>query len=344
MSRPCRAGRARRARGTPAVADARRDLRTGGDAREARAERAGRVGGCGGHGIGRADVAERQEGGDVSAAAEGLRPRAVAGAGTGKRRRQAGSWQQKRVRLSPKGSLFGWGDVGAATVSGGSDQGQPPRGEIVNGRSYRSTIFSNSPENSRSGMSQDMTRSTGGFRSARRSPIPACDQTCTRHQRSAPAADASPTRRRIPGTAIRLFVERGFDQVTIAEAAEVSVNTVCNYYDIKEDLVLPPDQASPQRLAEVVRQRRPDARHPGGRTGAGDRRATIRGEFEGARSPVRGPQDRGHGHARHPHPPPHPDEMRTRGRFARPGAVRVLPKPGNALDVITDALVACGEP
>lgn len=310
MSRPCRAGRARRARGTPAVADARRDLRTGGDAREARAERAGRVGGCGGHGIGRADVAERQEGGDVSAAAEGLRPRAVAGAGTGKRRRQAGSWQQKRVRLSPKGSLFGWGDVGAATVSGGSDQGQPPRGEIVNGRSYRSTIFSNSPEKSRSGMSQDMTRSTGGFRSARRSPIPACDQTCTRHQRSAPAADASPTRRRIPGTAIRLFVERGFDQVTIAEAAEVSVNTVCNYYDTKEDLVLPP----------------------------------VRGEFEGARSPVRGPQDRGHGHARHPHPPPHPDEMRTRGRFARPGAVRVLPKPGNALDVITDALVACGEP
>ncbi|MCC5578372.1 TetR family transcriptional regulator [Microtetraspora sp. AC03309] len=68
------------------------------------------------------------------------------------------------------------------------------------------------------------------------------------------------TRQRIAGVAIGLFVRRGFDQVTIAEvaaAAEVSVNTVYNYFQSKEDLVLPPDQASPDRLADIVRHRRP---------------------------------------------------------------------------------------
>ncbi|WP_067820949.1 TetR/AcrR family transcriptional regulator [Actinomadura kijaniata] len=68
------------------------------------------------------------------------------------------------------------------------------------------------------------------------------------------------TRRRIAGTAARLFAERGFDHVTIAEvaeAADVSVNTVYNYFEAKEDLVLPPDQASPDRLAAIVRDRDP---------------------------------------------------------------------------------------
>jgi AcrR family transcriptional regulator len=68
------------------------------------------------------------------------------------------------------------------------------------------------------------------------------------------------TRQRISDTALELFVERGFEQVTISEvaaAAEVSVNTVYNYFDTKEDLVLPPDEASPRRLADIVRQRRP---------------------------------------------------------------------------------------
>jgi AcrR family transcriptional regulator len=66
------------------------------------------------------------------------------------------------------------------------------------------------------------------------------------------------TRRRIGEVATGLFVERGFAAVTIAEiaeAAEVSVNTVYNYFESKEDLVLPPDQASPLRLAEIVRDR-----------------------------------------------------------------------------------------
>ncbi|MFC9230069.1 TetR/AcrR family transcriptional regulator [Streptomyces decoyicus] len=68
------------------------------------------------------------------------------------------------------------------------------------------------------------------------------------------------TRQRISEVALGLFVERGFDHVTIAEvaaAAEVSVNTLYNYYEAKEDLVLPPDQASPQRLADIVRARQP---------------------------------------------------------------------------------------
>ncbi|TKK89514.1 TetR family transcriptional regulator [Herbidospora galbida] len=68
------------------------------------------------------------------------------------------------------------------------------------------------------------------------------------------------TRRRVSDTAIGLFVERGFDHVTIAEVAEaagVSANTVYNYFETKENLVLPPDEASPDRLAAMVRDREP---------------------------------------------------------------------------------------
>ncbi|WP_275466744.1 TetR/AcrR family transcriptional regulator [Streptomyces noursei] len=68
------------------------------------------------------------------------------------------------------------------------------------------------------------------------------------------------TRQRISEVALGLFVARGFDRVTIAEvaaAADVSVNTLYNYFAAKEDLVLPPDEASPQRLADIVRDRQP---------------------------------------------------------------------------------------
>lgn len=66
------------------------------------------------------------------------------------------------------------------------------------------------------------------------------------------------TRRRIADAAVGLFTERGFDAVTIAEvaaAADVSVNTVYNYFEAKEDLVLPPHHGS--RLAEIVAAREP---------------------------------------------------------------------------------------
>ena len=48
------------------------------------------------------------------------------------------------------------------------------------------------------------------------------------------------TRRHIAETARRLFIERGFEHVTIAEvaqAADVAVQTVFNYFPTKEDLV-----------------------------------------------------------------------------------------------------------
>ena len=60
-------------------------------------------------------------------------------------------------------------------------------------------------------------------------------------------------RRRISDTATRLFLERGFDAVSveeIARAAEVSKATVFNYFDCKEDLLL--DRAP--ELAEYVRR------------------------------------------------------------------------------------------
>ncbi|MFD1939224.1 TetR/AcrR family transcriptional regulator [Nonomuraea mangrovi] len=82
------------------------------------------------------------------------------------------------------------------------------------------------------------------------------------------------TKRHIAEVALRLFVERGFDQVTIAEvaaAADVSVNTVYNYFKVKEDLVIPP--VSRDRLAAIVRGR------PAGSSAAGAILATLRDEL-----------------------------------------------------------------
>ncbi|WP_184780791.1 TetR/AcrR family transcriptional regulator [Amycolatopsis jiangsuensis] len=84
------------------------------------------------------------------------------------------------------------------------------------------------------------------------------------------------TVRRIADTALGLFAERGFDAVTIAEvaeAADVSVNTVYNHFRVKEDLVLPPDEASAGRLAGIVRAREP------GVSAAGAVLAHLRGEI-----------------------------------------------------------------
>jgi AcrR family transcriptional regulator len=47
------------------------------------------------------------------------------------------------------------------------------------------------------------------------------------------------TRRSIAAAAMKLFIERGFDEVTVAEvaeAADVSINTVFNHFPTKEDL------------------------------------------------------------------------------------------------------------
>ncbi|MFE7383830.1 TetR/AcrR family transcriptional regulator [Streptomyces zhihengii] len=68
------------------------------------------------------------------------------------------------------------------------------------------------------------------------------------------------TRQHISDVATGLFVERGFGAVTIAEiaeAADVSVNTVYNYFPAKEDLFLDRGADVTDRLSRWVRGRRP---------------------------------------------------------------------------------------
>src|SRR4051794_39141438 len=68
------------------------------------------------------------------------------------------------------------------------------------------------------------------------------------------------TRELIADTARRLFVERGFDRVTVAEvarAAEVSEATVFNYFPTKEDLLYWRLESFEQELLETVRERAP---------------------------------------------------------------------------------------
>ncbi|MCZ4124888.1 TetR/AcrR family transcriptional regulator [Streptomyces sp. H39-S7] len=68
------------------------------------------------------------------------------------------------------------------------------------------------------------------------------------------------TRQYISDVATGLFLERGFDEVTIAEiadAADVSVNTVYNYFPDKADLFFDRHDEVVQRLSGIVRGRRP---------------------------------------------------------------------------------------
>jgi AcrR family transcriptional regulator len=66
------------------------------------------------------------------------------------------------------------------------------------------------------------------------------------------------TRQYISDVATGLFIERGFDAVTVAEVAEaanVSVNTVYNYFPAKEDLFLDRSKGIVDRLSRWVRGR-----------------------------------------------------------------------------------------
>jgi AcrR family transcriptional regulator len=66
------------------------------------------------------------------------------------------------------------------------------------------------------------------------------------------------TRRLIGDTARRLFVERGFEQVSVAEvarAADVSEKTVFNYFPRKEDLIFWRFESFEEELLEAVRDR-----------------------------------------------------------------------------------------
>ncbi|MHC3472437.1 TetR/AcrR family transcriptional regulator [Streptomyces sp. 7R007] len=66
------------------------------------------------------------------------------------------------------------------------------------------------------------------------------------------------TRQRISDIATGLFLERGFGAVTmadVAQAADVSVNTVYNYFPAKEDLFFDRSQGVLERLSRWVRAR-----------------------------------------------------------------------------------------
>lgn len=68
------------------------------------------------------------------------------------------------------------------------------------------------------------------------------------------------TRQAIMDTALRLFVARGFDRVTVAEIAResnVSEATVFNYFPVKEGLIFSRMETFEQRLVDAVRQRPP---------------------------------------------------------------------------------------
>ncbi|MFD7511866.1 TetR/AcrR family transcriptional regulator [Streptomyces sp. NPDC059853] len=68
------------------------------------------------------------------------------------------------------------------------------------------------------------------------------------------------TRQHISDVATGMFLERGFDEVTVAEvaeAADVSVNTVYNYFPAKEDLFLDRQEEIIDHPSLLVRERAP---------------------------------------------------------------------------------------
>ncbi len=68
------------------------------------------------------------------------------------------------------------------------------------------------------------------------------------------------TRQAISNIATQMFVDRGFDEVTIAEVADaagVAKMTVTNYFPRKEDLVFDRAEAIERHLADVIAARAP---------------------------------------------------------------------------------------
>jgi AcrR family transcriptional regulator len=69
------------------------------------------------------------------------------------------------------------------------------------------------------------------------------------------------TRQGISDAATRLFMERGFDQVTvdeIADAADVGRMTVFNHFPRKEDMFFDRDEEGREMLRAVLRERAPE--------------------------------------------------------------------------------------
>ena len=70
------------------------------------------------------------------------------------------------------------------------------------------------------------------------------------------------TREAIAAAAMELFMERGFDSVTVAEvaeAADVSEKTVFNYFPTKEDLALARFEPRIEALITALRELPPEA-------------------------------------------------------------------------------------
>src|SRR5438132_10986433 len=68
------------------------------------------------------------------------------------------------------------------------------------------------------------------------------------------------TRRGIADAAARLFAERGYEQVAVSDVAreaEVAEQTVYNYFQTKEQLVIDRDQQIQDRLVDLIRNRPP---------------------------------------------------------------------------------------
>lgn len=85
------------------------------------------------------------------------------------------------------------------------------------------------------------------------------------------------TRLRIASTAIGMFLERGFDAVSVADvavAADVSKMTVFNYFPAKEDLFFGSSATTYADLASAVRARGPET------SPVGAVREFVRGELE----------------------------------------------------------------
>jgi AcrR family transcriptional regulator len=68
------------------------------------------------------------------------------------------------------------------------------------------------------------------------------------------------TRQLIADVAARLFAEQGYEHVAVSEVArqaEVSLQTVYNYFPTKEQLVIDRDQQVQDRLVDLIRARAP---------------------------------------------------------------------------------------